>query len=49
VNDESEDETENAFDADCCNGIVAVVVAVAPFWVVATMIVKRMWREEWQR
>lgn len=26
---DSEDGTENVFDADCCNGIVAVVV---PFW-----------------
>jgi hypothetical protein len=32
VSGESEDETENVFDADCCNGIVAVVVVVAPFW-----------------
>lgn len=31
MSDESEDETENVFDADCCNGIVAVVVVVAPF------------------
>jgi len=31
VSDESEDGTENVFDADCCNGIVAVVVVVAPF------------------
>ena len=30
MSDESEDETENVFDADCCKGIVAVVV-VAPF------------------
>lgn len=27
----SEDETEIVFDADCCNGIVAVTVVVAPF------------------
>lgn len=31
MSDESEDGTENVFDADCCNGIVAVVVVVAPF------------------
>ena len=31
MSDGSEDETENVFDADCCNGIVAVVVVVAPF------------------
>jgi len=30
VSDESEDDTENVFDADCCNGIVAAVV-VMPF------------------
>ena len=27
VSVESEDDTESVFDADCCNGIVAVVVA----------------------
>lgn len=31
MSDESEDGTENVFDADCCNGIVAVVVVVVPF------------------
>jgi hypothetical protein len=31
VCDDSEDDTESVFDADCCNGIVAVVVVVAPF------------------
>jgi hypothetical protein len=32
VSDESEDDTENVFDADCCNGIVVVViVAMMPF------------------
>jgi hypothetical protein len=31
VRDESEDDTENVFDADCCNGIVAVMVVVMPF------------------
>lgn len=31
MSDESEGETENVFDADCCKGIAAVVVVVAPF------------------
>ena len=31
MSDESEGETENVFDADCCNGIVAVVIVVVPF------------------
>jgi hypothetical protein len=31
VSDESEDDTENVFDEDCCNGIVAVVVVMLPF------------------
>jgi hypothetical protein len=32
ASDDSEDDTENVFDADCCNGIVAVGAAVAvPF------------------
>jgi hypothetical protein len=31
VSEESEDGTENVFDADCCNGIVVDVVVMAPF------------------
>ena len=32
MSDESEDDTENVFDADCCNGIVVVVTVVTmPF------------------
>lgn len=29
---DSEDDTEKVFDADCCNGIVAAVAIVVPFW-----------------
>jgi hypothetical protein len=33
ASDDSEDDTENVFEADCCNGIVAVAaVVVVPFW-----------------
>ncbi len=33
ASDDSEDDTENVFDADCCNGIVAAgAVIVMPFW-----------------
>lgn len=33
ASDDSEDGTENVFDADCCNGIVAAgAVVVVPFW-----------------
>ncbi len=33
MSNESEDETNNVFDADCCNGMVAVavIVVIAPF------------------
>ena len=31
MSDESEDETGNVFEADCCNGIVGVIVVVVPF------------------
>ena len=31
MSDESEDDIENVFDADCCNGIVTVVVGMVPF------------------
>jgi hypothetical protein len=31
LSDESEGETEIVFDADCCNGTVAVIVVAAPF------------------